>query len=121
MYNHPKTSTYTLPAAALSTAATLLAVMGPKGHKGRLVGIGAVVTTGVTVAATEVQVGNSDSSDAYGALSVPVSGANSGHNDAVINPVDDNLMPADEPVIIATTGTSTAGAANVTVTIDWFE
>jgi hypothetical protein len=41
-------------------------------------------------------------------------------NGATISNIDANLMPADTAVVIATDGNSTAGAADITVTIAWF-
>lgn len=120
-YENPVVSTYTLPAATVSTAADLLSVMGPEGHRGILLGIGAVVTTDTTVAATELRVGDSGDADQYGTLSVPVATAGNGYNAATISAVDDNIMPADTAVIISTDGGSTAGAADITVTIAWFK
>lgn len=123
MYNQPVTSTYTLKAATISAAATLLTVIGPRGHKGRLVGIGAVVTTSTTVAASTLTVGTAADGDKFGTLSVPVAtaGPAAAYNDATISSIDTNLMAADTAVVIASAGGSTAGAADITVTIDWFK
>ncbi|MDP1931906.1 MAG: hypothetical protein Q8L60_10655 [Gammaproteobacteria bacterium] len=123
MYNQPVTSTYTLRAATISTAATLLTVIGPRGHKGRLVGIGAVVTTSTTGAATLLTAGTAADGDKFGTLSVPVAtaGAAAAYNNPTITDIDDNIMAADTAVVIATNGGCTAGAADITVTIDWFE
>lgn len=122
-YNQPTTSTYTLRAATISSAATLLTVIGPRGLKGRLVGIGAVVTTSTTDAATLLTVGTAADGDKFGTLSVPVAtaGAAAAYNNPTITAIDSNLMAADTAVVIATNGGCTAGAADVTVTIDWFE
>lgn len=121
-YNQPITSTYTLRAATISAAATMLTVMGPRGHKGRLMGIGAAVTTTTTVAATELRVGSTADADKYGILSVPVVAASSSavYNNATIYAVDSNIMPANAPVLIASGGNGGNGAADITVTIDWF-
>ena len=122
MYNEPKTVGYTLKAATISSAANLLTVIGPKGHRGVLVSIGAVVTTSTTTAASELRVGSAADADKYGTLSVPVAsaGAAAAYNDATINDVDENIIPADEAVVISTDGGSDAGAADIAVVIDWF-
>lgn len=122
-YNSPISVCYTMAAASIATAATLLTVVGPKGHKGRLMGIGAVVTTSTTDAATTITVGNAADGDKFGTLSVPVAtaGAAAAYNNATISEVDDNIMPADKAVVIATGGECTAGAATVSVYIDWFK
>lgn len=122
-YHNPIYSTYTLPASAISSAGTKLSVTGPRGHTGALIGISAVVTTNTTTAASEVRVGTASAHSKYGTLSVPVAtaGADAVFNDADINPVDANLMPADTTVLIASDGGSDAGAADLTVTIAWFK
>lgn len=122
-YNQPVTSTYTLRAATISAAATLLTVIGPRGYKGRLVGIGAVVTTSTTVAATALTVGTAADADKFGTLSVPVAtaGAAAAYNNATITAIDDNLMAANTAVVIASGGNGGLGAADITVTIDWFK
>jgi len=119
-YHDPIHATYTLKAASLASAATLLSVSGPAGKKGRLVGITGVVTTGVTDAAATVSVGTDADSDAYGSLSVPVGAAGSSANDALVKPADDNLIPEDSVVEIAADGAATAGAADLAIHIAWF-
>jgi hypothetical protein len=122
-YNQPITSTYTLRAATISSAATMLTVIGPRGYKGRLMGIGAVVTTSTTDAATLLTVGTAADGDKFGTLSVPVAtaGAAAAYNNPTITAVDSNIMAENTAVVIATNGGCTAGAADVTVTIDWFK
>lgn len=119
-YHDPVYATYQLDAAALTSAATLLKVAGPAGKVGRLVGITSVVTTGVTVAAASVTVGSATDADAYGTLTVPISSADAVSNDPTLTAVDDNLIPADSLVAIATGGEATAGNANLAVHIAWF-
>jgi hypothetical protein len=111
---------YRFPAGSLTSAATLGRIVGPRGKTGRLMGIGAVVTTGVTVAASSVRVGVVDAETKYGTLSVPISSANSVHNNATINPIDANLIPANTVVNVGSGGGATAGAADILVYIDWF-
>jgi hypothetical protein len=123
MYNQPKTGTYNRAAATISTAATLMTVTGPRGHKGRLVGIAATVTTNTTGDATLITVGNATTANKYGTLSVPIAtaGAAATYNNATITDIDANIIPADSAVVIATNGGCTAGAADVAVMIDWFK
>lgn len=113
-------STYRFPAAALASAATLGHIVGPKGKTGRLMGVGSVVTTAVTTAASEVRIGVAATAAKYGTLSVPVSSVAAVANGAVINAVDDNLIAADSAVVISTDGEAAAGAADLLVYIDWF-
>lgn len=111
---------YTLKAATLSTAATLLTVIGPKGKAGRLHDISAVVTTETTDAATELRVGDAGDADQYGILSVAAAAVGAASNEPTIYDTDTNQLPADTAVIIATDGGCTAGAADVVVVIAWF-
>ena len=118
--NNPVVSTYTLKAASLvGGAATLLKVIGPKGLNGVLIGMSAVTTTAVTVAATDVLVGITGTTAKYGTLAVPVATIGSGYNAPTIAAVDSNVIPADSIVLIGTGGAATAGAADITVTIAW--
>lgn len=119
-YENPTIIGYTLTAATVSTAATLLTVQGPSGKIGRLVDISAVLTTGVTTAATELRVGDAGDADQYGILSLPVASAGVGYNGATVYQTDTNFIPADTNVIIATDGAGDAGAADIVVTIAWF-
>ncbi|WP_299312317.1 hypothetical protein [uncultured Halomonas sp.] len=119
-YHDPIHATYTLAAADLTSTGTLLSVVGPAGKRGRLVGITGVVTTGVTVAASTVTVGTAGDGDAYGTLTVPIASAGAVANDPTVTAVDDNLMPADTAVVIATGGEATAGAADLAVHIAWY-
>ena len=119
-YYNPTNQTYTQPGSSISTAGALLTVVGPAGKVGRLESISAVVTTNTTAAASEVRVGTAADADVYGILSVPIATAGSAHNGATIYDIDVNQMPADTAVVIASDGGSTAGAADVTVTIAWY-
>ena len=121
-YDNPIHQTITLPGAAISASGTLVSAIGPAGKVGRLESIGAVVSTSTTAAASELRVGTASDADAYGTLSVPIAtaGAAAAYNAATISDIDANLMPADTAVLIASDGGSTAGAADVVVTIAWF-
>lgn len=124
-YDNPVTSTYTALAVDIASGGTLLSVQGPLGKQGRLVGIGAVVTTDTTVASTLVRIGDGSDTDKFGLLSVPVASAGAGFNNATIstNTLTQNastLIAANEKVVISSNGGSTAGAADITVTIAWF-
>lgn len=122
-YHDPIYETAVVPAAAIATAGTLATLIGPKGYTGRLVSIGAVVTTDTTAAATELRVGTSGDADKFGTLSVPIAtaGPAAAYNNATISDIDTNLMAADTAVVIASDGASTAGAADVKVTVAWFK
>ena len=119
-YDNPIYQTYTLDSATLSAAADLLEVIGPKGKQGRLVAIGAVVTTDTTVAASLVLVGIAADKDKYGTLSVPIIAAGNGYNAMTDLTSDTILIAKDTPLIIGSDGGCTAGAATITVTVAWF-
>ena len=119
-YTNPVNVSYTLSASAIAAASVKLSVVGPKGLKGRLVGISAVITTDTTVAASVIQVGVSGTAAKHGSLSVPVAVADSAYNDATLLTDQDNEMPADTAVEIASDGGSTAGAADLVVVIAWY-
>lgn len=119
-YDDPIYTTHNVNAATLSTAAELIQLAGPYGKRGRVSSVTCVVTTGVTVAANTVQVGSVSDGDAYATLTVPISAADSVANNPVILTDDDNLIPANSAVVVATGGEATAGAGSVTVVIAWF-
>jgi hypothetical protein len=118
-YSNPTTSTtYRFPATSVTAAATTNYIIGPKGKEGRLIDIGYVVTTGVTVAASSIVVGKSGTTNAYGTLAVPISAANSVGNGMTRGA--DLVLPADTAVFVGSGGGATAGATDILVTIDWY-
>lgn len=117
-YANPITTTYRFPAVSVTGAATLGRIQGPKGKRGRIVDISAVVTTGVTVAASNLIVGNVGDTDAFATLAVPVTAVNLGLSGAVKGV--DPLIEADELVLVGSAGGATAGAVDALVTIAWF-
>lgn len=119
-YNAPIYTTHNVNAATLSSAGELMQIAGPSGKQGRVVDVTCVVTTGVTVAANDITVGTITDADAFATLTVPISSADAVANGATILTDDDNLIPADSAVIVATDGACTAGAGSVTVVIAWF-
>lgn len=98
---------------------------GPKGLTGRVKSISAIPTTGITVAASSVDVGvPSGDLDAYASGAIPIAaigevvGANDLGGDLVAG-VLGNRIPADTAFAISNAGGSTAGVANVRVVIEW--
>jgi len=126
-YDNPIYITYTVTAASVATGATQLGFVGPSGKVGRVIAMGYVVTTAVTVAAGHVLVGVVADTDKYADMTVAVASA-----DAVGNSFTDytddngdsstasNLIPADTLVEITTGSEATAGVVSATVTIAWF-
>lgn len=116
-YDNPTTCTYRFPAISVVSAATLGRIIGPAGKTGRIVDVGYVVTTGVTVADSNLIVGSAADTDAYATLAVPVAAANAADNGATIGVTD--TIPADTLVLVGSAGGATAGAVDALITIDW--
>lgn len=92
---------------------------GPAGKTGRVTGISFLTTTGVTVAASQVQVGISGGDlDAYAYSAVPIQAADAVSN-TVVDGASGNKIPADTKFAIGNAGGSTAGVGNAVVTIEW--
>lgn len=98
---------------------------GPVGLTGRVKSVSAIVTTGITVAASTVDVGvPSGDLDGYASAAIPIAaigevvGAND-LGDTITDGVLLNRIPADTPFAISNGGGSTAGVANVRVVIEW--
>ena len=119
-YDNPIRITYQLDAATISASADLLKFVGPAGLQGKIAAMSSVVTTAVTVAATLIDVGTAGDDDAFAEMTVPISSADAVLNTFTNHTDDDNLLAADTLVVISAGGECTAGAANITLTIDWF-
>lgn len=123
-YSNPVTCTYRFPAVSVVSAAALGRLIGPKGMTGRLVDIGYVVTTGVTVANSNIIVGSAGTANAYGTEVVPIAAANAVGNGATLTTDSGTgekaLIPADSLVVVGSAGGATAGAVDAIVVIDWF-
>lgn len=117
-YSNPQTMLYRFPAATISAAAVVGRIIGPSGKEGRLVDIGFVTTTGVTVAAGTIDVGLTADVDAFGTLTVPVQAANAVTNGMVRGTDED--IPADTVIEVSANGECTAGAGDILVAIDWY-
>ena len=117
-YSNPINTTYRFPAASVIASATLGRIVGPAGMTGRLVDIGYVVTTGVTVAASGIRVGSVGTTNAYGTLVVPIAAADAVGNAMVRGATGE--IPKDTAVLIGSSGGATAGATDILVSIDWF-
>jgi len=117
-YENPLTAVYRFPAATVSSAAVVGRIVGPLGKRGRVVGVGSVVTTNVTAAAANINIGSATDADAYGTSAIPISSANAVAN--AFTPVYNHEIPANEVVNVAAGGESTAGAADLLVMVDWY-
>ena len=101
-------------------------IVGPAGREGRITGITARTTTIFTVADAEVVVQTKGGGTTYGRLTLPFTGSalddvNSGFtvDDVSDSPQDTGRIPADEILEVVSDGGHTAGAADITVFIEW--
>lgn len=117
-YSNPTNTTYRFPASSVTSAATLGRIIGPAGLNGRLLDIGYVVTTGVTVAPSNIRVGSTGVNNAYGSIVVPVAAVDTAGNGMARGATVE--IPKDTPVLIGSAGGATAGAVDILVTIDWY-
>lgn len=119
-YDDPTLVTYSFPAATLSTNGIIGYLGGPAGLTGRVESIVYTVTTGVTVAAAEINVG-AVADDADNAVcAVPIASANATSGSTLANVSAKNSLAADTDIIVSSDGGCTAGAADVFVTVAWF-
>jgi len=121
-YDEPTRITYEVAAMNfVGGASEDLVLTGPPGLQGRLHQITYILTTGVTVAASTIDVGDGTDVDAYGTAPVAIAALDTvGPATTTDNTSDTNLIPANSKVAIGNGGGSTAGVGNVWVTIDWF-
>ena len=117
-YSTPIYATYRFTAASVTAAATLGRFIGPAGKEGVVVDISYVITTGVTVAASNLIVGFAGTTNAYGTTPVPVAAADSGGNAMVRGATA--KIPPNSVVLVGSAGGATAGAVNACVVVAWF-
>ena len=94
-------------------------LVGPPGLTGRVVAIAALLTTGVTVTASKIQVGSAADPDGYAYQDVPIQAVDTAVTGPVVDGALGNRIPADTEFEIGNAGGSTAGVAAYTVFIDW--
>ena len=116
-YSNPISATYRFPAASTTAAAVVGRIAGPKGKTGRLVGAAYVITTGTTVTAPVVHIGSASDADAYGILTMAIGSANDVGNTLTMGA--EPIVAADTVVNVSVATTSTAGAADLLISIDW--
>jgi hypothetical protein len=119
-YDKPLRETYQYPAAALTSAAVVGRFIGPEGRKGRVVNVSHVVTTDTDDAAVVTV-------DTNAGLAVPVTadvanapGQYTGGSTVKADVVGQTELPADTVVEVQADGVPTAGAADLTVTVEWY-
>lgn len=112
-----------------STANVDARIQGPAGKIGRVRGIEYHLSTGVTVAASAITVGENGATLPV-SCAVPVAAVNTGGamtaaelaaaGAPAVAGVNDVELPADTIIEIGNPGGATAGVGEVYVTIDWF-
>jgi hypothetical protein len=135
-YDTPTRISHSLGIVVLS-AATTFQIRGPKGMKGRIVDIVGTVTTAITVTAPKLALGNLINSpvtgtaadaDSYAEYVIPITAINlplaatqddPSFKSRTTNPYKGKIN-ADQVVVLLVTTTATAGAANLTLVIEWF-
>jgi len=117
-YSNPTTVGYRFPAAGLSSAAIIGRIQGPAGFKGRVADVSGVTTTATTVNPCTVDVGTSGAVAAYATQTIPVTGNNLGVHGNVS--VYNHEIPEGTLVEVSANGECSAGAADLTVIIDWY-
>lgn len=118
--------TYQLGAVDFTGAAAEDGVFaGPPGLTGRVKAISLLVTTGITVAASTIDVGISGGDlDAYASVAAPIAAADEVHggtdlSNDITEGASGNRLPADTPFAISNGGGATAGVGDVAVTVEW--
>lgn len=118
-YSNGLQKSKTLHAAVISAAAEIGRMAPPlPGKAGRLRGVAAVVTTGVTVAAGTVKFGHATDDDAYGTLTIAISAAGA-ISTSFVRGVEHEVKP-DEALIVTAGGEPTAGAADIEFDVEWY-
>lgn len=111
---------YTFTSDFVGGAAVDGRIIGPAGKTGRVRSITTVLTTGVTVAASSVEVDTAAGVAVPAALTVPIAAVNSGHSATKAAIEASSELPADTVVQVNNGGGSTAGVGETTVVIGWY-
>jgi hypothetical protein len=111
--------TYRFSALTVSGGAIIGRVQGPAGKVGRVVGFEYILTTGVTVAAAGITVGENGAAAPF-TTSMPIAAINTGGAATATQFKAGSELPADTVIEIADDGAATAGAADIALTIAWY-
>ena len=121
MYDNPIYQSFTANAnAAVSTAADIFQIVGPKGKKGRLVAASFATSTATTTAASAINIGTQADADSLGSFTIPVTAINT-----AIQPTQAQLdaiseFAADTVYCVSGDGAANAGALDISITIAWY-
>lgn len=120
-YDNPIQVSYRFAAVTMAGGAAVLGrLQGPIGKAGRVASLTYLVTTGVTVAANTITIDTNAGITTPVTLSVPVASANAGGSATKAVLAAQTELPADTVVEVQSAGASTAGAADLNLSIDWF-
>mgnify|MGYP001821412841 CR=1 FL=1 len=111
--------TYRFSALTVSGGAVVGRVQGPAGKVGRVVGFEYILTTGVTVAAAGITVGENGAAAPF-TTSMPIAAINTGGAATKAQLKAGSELPADTVIEIADDGAATAGAADIALTVQWY-
>lgn len=120
-YSDPIHQSYTaLNDAAVSSAADVFSIVGPKGKKGKVVGLSVVTKVATTVAVDALELGTQADPDAIGSFAIPITAIN-----LAIQPTYAQLkafaeLAADTVYVLSGGGLATAGNLDITLTVAWY-
>lgn len=122
MYDKLTAFTFTFPARALSTAGTVAIPIPAGATMARVMDVSARLTTATTVAAATITVGTSGDAASMAVLEVPVAANGTLHNGRTAGSLfrgvwQDDGTSGTDALQVSFGGESTAGAADVIVTI----
>jgi hypothetical protein len=116
-------ATYEIPAGVLSSAAIIKRIVGPENKRGRITGISAVSTLGLTGSEGQLQLGTTADATAFLTMSIPNTTILERVAGLVTFATSHGGYPAIRPneiLEVATDGVVTAGAADIFITIEWY-
>lgn len=121
-YDNPLAITYeALANASLSTTAIARNLIGPPGMKGRVLSVSLIITTATTDAASTLDIGiTGGDTDVIMSMSIPIASIADGHVATKAELAASTVLAADTVYSALGGGEATAGAADMTIVIGWF-
>lgn len=111
---------YRFPAAAVAGGGILDRIPTPApGLRGRITSVAMIVTTQATGADSVISVGRSGAAAAYGTITQDTASAVGSQINNFVRGADDSV-DEDTPIEISSDGGSTAGAADIVVSVEWY-
>lgn len=120
-YSDPIYQSYTaLNDGAVSTAADVFSIVGPKGKKGKVVALSVVTRVATTVAADALELGTQADADAIGSFAIPITAINLAIQPTYAQLKAFETLAADTPYVLSGGGLATAGNLDITLTVAWY-